>query len=199
MRDVELNPHEILQAIEEHLHLLPTFAGRDLRVVAVDQARSSSWRCTTPAAPAARRSRPPTCSRRSSKRRRASRCRSSAATASSRTRSCRGSTTRMRDHRAARGAAEEALRAAAVPQALRHQPQPARAPGQAAAGVRPRQRDAAGARDPLPPRARQLGDAARRARRRQDRDRRRARAPHRVRARDACRCACATARSSTCR
>jgi ATP-dependent Clp protease ATP-binding subunit ClpC len=32
MRDVELNPHAILQAIEEHLHMMPTFAGRDLRV-----------------------------------------------------------------------------------------------------------------------------------------------------------------------
>jgi ATP-dependent Clp protease ATP-binding subunit ClpA len=32
MRDVELNPHTILQAIEEHLHMMPSFAGRDLRV-----------------------------------------------------------------------------------------------------------------------------------------------------------------------
>jgi len=32
MRDVELNPHTILQAIEEHLHMTPTFAGRELRV-----------------------------------------------------------------------------------------------------------------------------------------------------------------------
>ena len=32
MRDVELNPHTILQAIEEHLHLLPSFPGRELRV-----------------------------------------------------------------------------------------------------------------------------------------------------------------------
>src|SRR5881628_572468 len=32
MRDVELNPHEILQALEEHLRLLPSVAGRDLRV-----------------------------------------------------------------------------------------------------------------------------------------------------------------------
>ncbi len=32
MRDVELNPHAILQAIEEHLHMMPSFAGRDLRV-----------------------------------------------------------------------------------------------------------------------------------------------------------------------
>ena len=32
MRDLELNPHEIVQALEEHLHVLPTFAGRELRV-----------------------------------------------------------------------------------------------------------------------------------------------------------------------
>jgi ATP-dependent Clp protease ATP-binding subunit ClpA len=32
MRDLELNPHEILQALEEQLHVLPTFAGRELRV-----------------------------------------------------------------------------------------------------------------------------------------------------------------------
>src|SRR5688500_12855326 len=32
MRDVDLNPHEILQALEEHLRLLPSVPGRDLRV-----------------------------------------------------------------------------------------------------------------------------------------------------------------------
>jgi ATP-dependent Clp protease ATP-binding subunit ClpA len=32
MRDSELNPHTILQAIEEHLHMMPSFAGRELRV-----------------------------------------------------------------------------------------------------------------------------------------------------------------------
>ena len=32
MREVELNPHAILQAIEEHLHIMPSFAGRELRV-----------------------------------------------------------------------------------------------------------------------------------------------------------------------
>ena len=32
MRDLELNPHTILQAIEEHLHMMPSFAGRELRV-----------------------------------------------------------------------------------------------------------------------------------------------------------------------
>jgi len=32
MRDLELNPHEILQALEQHLQVLPTFAGRELRV-----------------------------------------------------------------------------------------------------------------------------------------------------------------------
>jgi ATP-dependent Clp protease ATP-binding subunit ClpA len=32
MRDIELNPHTILQAIEEHLHVTPSFPGRELRV-----------------------------------------------------------------------------------------------------------------------------------------------------------------------
>ncbi len=32
MHDLELNPHEILQALEEHLRLLPIVPGRDLRV-----------------------------------------------------------------------------------------------------------------------------------------------------------------------
>jgi ATP-dependent Clp protease ATP-binding subunit ClpA len=32
MRDLSLNPHEILQALEEHLRLLPSAPGRDLRV-----------------------------------------------------------------------------------------------------------------------------------------------------------------------
>jgi len=32
MRDLELNPHAILQALEEHLNMVPAFAGRDVRV-----------------------------------------------------------------------------------------------------------------------------------------------------------------------
>jgi ATP-dependent Clp protease ATP-binding subunit ClpC len=32
MRDIDLNPHAVLQAMEEHLHLAPSFAGRELRV-----------------------------------------------------------------------------------------------------------------------------------------------------------------------
>ena len=32
MRDLNLNPHEILQALEEHLRLLPATPGRDLRI-----------------------------------------------------------------------------------------------------------------------------------------------------------------------
>jgi ATP-dependent Clp protease ATP-binding subunit ClpA len=32
MRDLELNPHAILQSIEEHLNMVPAFAGRDVRV-----------------------------------------------------------------------------------------------------------------------------------------------------------------------
>ena len=85
-------------------------------------------------------------------------------------------------HGAAGRASEEAIRAAAVSQALRDEPEPAGAPGQAAAGLRPRQGNPAGARNPLPPRARQLRDAHRRARRRQDGHRRRPRPADRVRA-----------------
>jgi ATP-dependent Clp protease ATP-binding subunit ClpA len=32
MHDIDVNPHTILQAIEEHLHMLPSFASRELRV-----------------------------------------------------------------------------------------------------------------------------------------------------------------------
>ena len=32
MRDIELNPHAILQAIEDHLRMVPSFGGRELRV-----------------------------------------------------------------------------------------------------------------------------------------------------------------------
>src|SRR5207302_2945184 len=31
MRDIELNPHTILKAIEEHLHMMSSFGGRGLR------------------------------------------------------------------------------------------------------------------------------------------------------------------------
>ena len=198
MRDVDLNPHTILQAIEEHLHMMPSFAGRDLRVspatklvfkLALHHASRAGRQTIEARRPVFRRVRgnagragvdSPT-----------ARCRAGGAGVAADRADAR--------HGAARRAAEEALRAAAVPEALRDQPEPARAPGQAAAGVRPRQGDPAGAGNPLPPRARQLGDADRRARRRQDGDRRRAGAADRVRARDACRSACATARSSTCR
>ena len=60
-------------------------------------------------------------------------------------------------------------------------------------------RDPAGPRDPLPPRARQLGDADRRAGRRQDGDRRRRSRAGSSSSPRSCRCGCATARSSTCR
>jgi ATP-dependent Clp protease ATP-binding subunit ClpA len=32
MRDIRLNPHAVVQAVEEHLHMMPALAGRDLRV-----------------------------------------------------------------------------------------------------------------------------------------------------------------------
>ena len=185
MRDLELNPHEILQALEEHLQVLPTFAGRELRVapatklvfkLAFHQA-SRAGRQTiessdlfsaifeesqgVPVSIIRRHGVEP---------------------------DVLGVANRHPDarQRAARGAAAQALRAAAVPQALRHQPEPAGAPGQDRAGLRPRPGDPAGARDPLPPRALELGDADRRARRRQDGHRRRAGAAHRVRAGHAC-------------
>ena len=31
MHDMELNPHTILQAVEEHLHAMPSYPGRDVR------------------------------------------------------------------------------------------------------------------------------------------------------------------------
>ena len=51
MRDLSLNPHEILQALEEHLRLLPSVAGQGASRRAVDASCCSSWRCCTPAAP----------------------------------------------------------------------------------------------------------------------------------------------------
>ena len=173
MRDIELNPHAILQAIEEHLHMMPSFAGRELRVspatklvfkLALHHA-SRAGRQTIEAADLfsavfeETQGVPVSILRRHGVEPEVLVSRLTRADAR---------------HGAARRAAEEALRAAAVPEALRDQPEPARAAGQAAAGVRPRQGNPAGARDPLPPRARQLGDADRRAGRRQDGDRRRA-------------------------
>ena len=80
MRDLELNPHEILQAVEEHLRLLPSVPGRELRVAPSTKLlfklallHASRWRRI--------------CSRRSSRKRRGSPSRSSAVTVSSRRRS----------------------------------------------------------------------------------------------------------------
>ena len=181
MRDVELNPHTILQAIEEHLHMMPSFAGRDLRV-------SPSTKLVFKLAlhhGEPRRTPDHRIGRRVLRgvRGDAGRAGLDSAAPRRRTRRARRQAGHPRArHGAARRAAEEAIRAAAVPEAFRDQPESAGAPGQAAAGVRPRQGNPAGARNPLPPRARQFGDAHRRARRRQDRHRRRARAAHRVRA-----------------
>ena len=182
MHDIELNPHTILQAIEEHLHVLPSFAGRDLRVSPATKlvfklALHHASRAGRQAIEAAdlfsavfeeTQGVPVSILRRHG--------------VEPEVLVSRLQTPDAR-HGASRGAAEEALRAAAVPEALCDQSEPAGAAGQAAAGVRPRRRNSAGARNPLPPRARQLGDARRRARRRQDGDRRGPGAPHRVRAR----------------
>ena len=83
-------------------------------------------------------------------------------------------------NRARRRASEEALRAAAVSQAFRDEPEPAGAAGQVAARAWAPRRDPADRGSAEPPRARQLGDARGRARRRQDRHCRGTRAPHRV-------------------
>ena len=56
MRDLELNPHEILQALEEHLHVLPTFAGRELRVAPATKLVFKLALPPRPAAPDGRRS-----------------------------------------------------------------------------------------------------------------------------------------------
>jgi ATP-dependent Clp protease ATP-binding subunit ClpA len=37
MRDLELNPHAVLQALEEHLNIIPAFAGREMRVSAASK------------------------------------------------------------------------------------------------------------------------------------------------------------------
>ena len=37
MRDLELNPHAVLQALEEHLNMVPAFAGREIRVSAASK------------------------------------------------------------------------------------------------------------------------------------------------------------------
>ena len=43
MRDIDQNPHAILQAIEEHLHLVPALPGTRTPRVALDQARRQTW------------------------------------------------------------------------------------------------------------------------------------------------------------
>ena len=143
MRDLELNPHEILQALEEQLHVVPASAGRELRVapatklvfkLAFHQAsrggrqsiessdivfcdlRGESGRRGVHHPAARHRARSP----------RDARCHADAR------------------QRAARGAASQAIRAAAVPQAFRDESQPLRASGPAAAGLRPRPRNPAG-------------------------------------------------------
>ena len=198
MRDLELNPHEILQALEEHLRRAAPGhrpraargagdeAGVQAGVPSGQPRRPSDDRILGSVLGHFRREPGDSCLHHPPSRRRAGGARVANRHADAR-------------QRTARGASAQALRAAAVPEELCHQPEPARAAGQDRAGLRTRPRDPAGARDPLPPRALELRDADRRAGRRQDRDRRRPRPPHRVRAGHRCRSACATARSSTCR
>ena len=137
MRDLELNPHEILQALEEHLRLLPSVPGPRPPRRAVDQAAVQAGAAAREPLrpPHDRGDRPVLGDLRGDAghsgldhpppRHRAGGARHAPRHADARS-------------RAARGAPEEALRAAAVPQALRDQPEPARAPGQDSAGLRPR-------------------------------------------------------------
>ena len=83
MRDIEQNPHTILQAIEEHLHMLPAFAARDLRVSPATKLVFKLG-STTPAGPEDNRLKPSTCSLPCSRRHKVYRFRSFAATVSSR-------------------------------------------------------------------------------------------------------------------
>ena len=180
MRDLELNPHEILQALEEHLQVLPTFSGRELRVapatklvfkLAFHQA-SRAGRQTIESSDLfsaifeESQGVPVSIIRRHGVEPEVLVTRIA---------------TRMRDNELR----EERLRKRfELPPFLKHfatnlnllarQDKIAPVYGRDA-------RDPAGARDPLSPRALELGDADRRARRRQDRDRRGPRPPHRVR------------------
>ena len=135
MRDVELNPHTILQAIEEHLHMMPPLPGRDMRVspatklvfkLALHHA-SRAGRQTIEGADLftavfeESQGVPVSILRRHGVEPEVLTTRLGCADAR---------------HGAPRGASQEALRAAAVPQALRDQPQSARAAGQGAAGLR---------------------------------------------------------------
>ena len=43
MLDVQLNPHEILRALEDHMHALPTADGRDLTYVDTKGGVSNIW------------------------------------------------------------------------------------------------------------------------------------------------------------
>jgi ATP-dependent Clp protease ATP-binding subunit ClpA len=65
MRDAEVNPHDVLRAIDEHLRTVPSFSGS---AVACRPRRSSSarWLLTVPGARAVRGVKPPTCCSRSS-------------------------------------------------------------------------------------------------------------------------------------
>jgi hypothetical protein len=83
MRDLELNPHEILQALEEHFRCCRRLPDASC-AWRLPRSLSSSWRFTRRAAPDDRRSSRRTCFQRSSRKAREFPCRSSVGTASSR-------------------------------------------------------------------------------------------------------------------
>ena len=152
--------------------------GGELRVTLSTKLVASS-RFTMPAARAIWWSTGPTSSSRCCKRHRACPCRSFGSTASI-PRFVSKVNVRARPGTAPR-TAEEAIRAPALSQAVRDQPEHAGAAGQAAAGLRTRPGDPAGAGGPLSSRARQVGDATRRAWCRQNGNRRRAGPSARIR------------------
>ena len=130
MRDLDLNPHEILQALEEHLRMVPAFSDRDMRVAPATKllfklAFHHASRAGRQAIEAAdlfaavfeeSQGIPVSIIRRHG--------------VEPELLVSRIATPHARPG-AARGAAAEEVRAAALPEALRHEPQPVGPPGQA--------------------------------------------------------------------
>ena len=89
MRDVQINPHTILQEVEEHLHLLPTVGGSEVHTSAATKLviKLALHHASRAGRQASRRA---ICSRPSSRRRRACRCPSCGAAAWRPKRSWRG-------------------------------------------------------------------------------------------------------------
>ena len=133
----------------------PTFAGRELRVAPAASFCRSSWRFTRRAARGRQTIESSDLFSADLRgKRRACRSPSSVATASSPRCSSPRIATRMRDNELREERLQKRFELPPFLEALRDQPESARAPGQDRAGLRPRPGDSAGPRDPLPPRAR---------------------------------------------